>query len=301
MALSGTINKTVVMYHDFYQLDGAVVTASSELSDEYSADNLHDDKDYLPWRPADTSDQTWVVDLGDGTGGTPGPMWPTYLAFLGHNLGSQGVMYSLQASTDGIVWSFGRGPFGIGNDLDHAPVFLTGPGGTGSTPHRYWRFLFTGVTADTFISEIKLGCALSFDQMPQPGVDPQFGSPIYEQSSGEVGFFVEEPTGNNVVRQVRYTFSMLPESFINDTTSEANLTDWIERFAFRGRPFVINWNAGTPGFFRPDILFGPLVRGMTEQFETQLDSWANKRALAFSVIGKKKKRVQTLADYGVLE
>ena len=300
MALEGTIGQTVILTHNFYTLPNVVVIDPTQLSDEFAATNLRDDKDYLLWRPASSAQQIYQVDLGDGTGGTPGPLEPTYLAFIGHNMGSKGVTWTIEGGDDGITWPFSRGTFSFDDDLDWASVFPEGPGGPGADTRRYWRLLFDGMVDESFISEIFFGQAVEFEQLPQPGFNPQLGRPIYEQSSGEVGVFVDEPTGNNVIRQVRFTFEGLTAEFINNPSTTNGLAQWFSTVGLRGKPAVVMWNAGTPGFFRVDILFGPIVRGITEAFETGLDSFSDLRTFSFSVIGKKKKRIQTIADYSVL-
>ncbi len=282
MAVANSLGKSALLHYDVFSDPNAVSRSITSAKDGTSIDNLGDLQEATVWSPASTADQTYFVDLGDGTGGTTGPINPTYLAFINHNFGTKGVKFTVQGSDDAIVWNPSRGPFGFANDYPYVSTFEPG---LSPAPRRYWRLIFTDIPdTDIFIGQIRFCEATVFPQGPEIGFDPNVEIPRFRSGPRETGFFIEEPTGDNVLRTVRFNYQWLPGSFLNDTTIRTGFRYWWENVGKKGLPTLFHWNAGTPGFFRSDAVLGSVVSDVSENLNGLVNS--DYYGISFTVRGK---------------
>jgi hypothetical protein len=269
---------TGILRDDFYRRPGATVLTDPDALSGYPATNLRDNLEYKVWRPADTADKEYLVDLGVGNAGAP-----NYIVILNHNMGTKSATFKIQGGTTPAANDVVRGPISPVNDYDYANNFSP----SALPAYRYWKITFGSIPdTELEIGQFLMGRAVIFPQLPERGFDPNISTPVIRSRGFQTGFFVEEDTRNNVLREVSFGFATLPGSFINDFTDPDGFRYWWENFARIGLPSLFMWNSGIPSIYTRDAIWGPVVDGISETLATSRDE--DYHDLRFSVVGKQR-------------
>jgi hypothetical protein len=236
---------TMIGYEDFFQLSGAVVTDPAAESG-FPASRFRDSKEYLFWKDdvaGGAGNTHYKVDLGDGTGGTPGALLPTYFAIANHTFNLANATWRLQYSDNDSTWTSAIGSGSQSFKYDR--IYVVPLDGQGLTAHRYWRFRIENTDATEFtklaIGEIRLGRAIEFpDSVDWPDLDPYSFEPLGTDSVSQTGFPIRTVT-EGVLRRVPFNLGNITTAFLEDDTENTGFKWWRENVAIQGGFSFFHW------------------------------------------------------------
>ncbi len=259
-------SNTALLNDDMFRQSGAVVVDPGSASG-FPGTRLRDDKDYLRWKSDGAGNKDYDVTLS-------GALTPDSIGIANHNLGSEGAEIEVYegASAPGALVTT------ITPTEDH-DIFRTG---IAFSSNVFYRVRVKDATADTQIGQIMLGRRIAFPFANDwPQFDPTTERRSSRQSRIQKGHIVR--TVNEFTeRLVALNFGLLPFSFLDDATVPTGFRYWWENFGLKGFPSFVSWNAGNPGSFERDCLWGTVRGDRSQPLRTALDTGFRDLRLTFA-------------------
>jgi len=238
------MGRPLIGYEDFYQLANVVVTDPSEESG-FPATRLRDHKSYDLWKPLGTDGPKthyYTVDLGDGTGGTPGPTGVDYFACINHTLKSSNAQFFIELSTDNfasvvITLGFGTPTF------DRSFCFSVQDAALPAW--RYWRVRIDNLDATEYanlaIGEIRVGRGVVLPEgVNWRGFDPWNYLPRSREHFSAAGVPIRSVT-ESIGRDQRCPVQNITRAFLEDNTENTGFRWWHDNVATKGGFSVFSW------------------------------------------------------------
>lgn len=254
-------------------LDSDTLTVSPGEDASFPKENATDDRVFLLFKWTGSAPFDLITDAGVGNTSDV-----DYFGLITHNLFTLTGTLTFAQSADNISYTtiFTVAP---GDDLIIFRSFT-------KVTNRFFRLRITGTASPPEIGEVAWGTKVEIPFGVPPGFDPQREE--IDQN------FNRSQTGNIlgalhrfVSRRIPISIDLIPTAFITGTTLGL-LKEWWDNDGGIGKPFFFGWNAGNPGSFEKDSVFGVADprRGIRRPLATQLD--VGFRDLQFEVIALKE-------------
>jgi len=254
-------------------LDSDTLTSSPAADAGFPLANLKDDRVFTIYKPSAAG--TLDIQTDAGVGQTSNV---DYFGMIGHDLNLRGATLTFQHSPLGSVWTT---VFTV-TPSDDLVIFRSFT----QVSKRFFRARITGAAAAVAIGQLQWGTKVEMPYGMASGFDP-----LAERS--ELGFNGSQ-TGNIVGSVHRFTerraalrFPLVESTFVDGTTLGQFREFW-DNHAGIGKPFFVSWNAGNPGSFEKDTIFGvaDAEAGIRRPLATQLA--AGMKDVEFEVMALKE-------------
>lgn len=254
-------------------LDRNVVSALPIADPLFPITGLSDDREFTLFLPGSAGSLEITTDAGLGNTEDV-----DYFAMIGHDAFTQSKSLEFRHSLNGSAWT---SIFTV-TPTDDKVIFraLT------QVTNRFFQLRVTPTANRLAIGQLQWGTRVEVPFGVGVGYDPN-------QEALRVGFN-QAQTGNImgsffrfVERRATLDLKLLPSTFV-DGTSLGDFKDFWDNHASLGRPFFYAWNAGNPGNFEEDTIFGTIDQGagIGRPLVTQID--VGFRDLRLEVVGRKE-------------
>lgn len=225
----------LIMRDDFFRLEGATATLPASTTG-FSGERLRDESKNYQWQADGTGTKHYEVDLGDGTGDTPGALEPEYIAIMNHNLAKSGSTWNLQYSDDGAIWSDATGAQTPPNNRDIVKDVQS----VGAGARRYWRLEIEAGATTCAISEVMLGRYVDLDDVLQAGFVPRQNNMRQRVTRSDTGIILRT-VAKDPSAEFSYSIDLLRTTLVNSATESTGFRWWWENVGSQGLPSLFHW------------------------------------------------------------
>ena len=236
-----------VAHDNWLTRPGITVTPPTSLAGRPFT-RAYDGTEILPWSPSGANaTESIKFDFGPG-----GSSCPDYMLVAGSNMDELGVGVSIFYSDDDILYTI---IFATPALPGAVQLWTEDPARYGITPHRYWRYDFTGIPASGFqAGEISTGRRVKLRHVGPVGFDPLQEDLEVLESRTEAGYLLR--TRRLAADRInRFRWKLVPGAQVDlDHPFEGFRYFW-ENHASLGKPFACGWAGSINGAYMRDCMF----------------------------------------------